>query len=152
MRAFTRAEGERAVKIEKNAKGATEELQGWLAERLGEGLYFSGEEFGIADIFAAVVVKRSVFYGLGPKEGSVLQKWLGRVEERESVRKTFEEGHAGLKAMIGMGGMFKVEGQERKREYRDHRLDFIVRAGGVDVVLEGMRDNNIRFSWPHVKE
>jgi len=33
-----------------------------------------------------------------------------------------------------------------KREYRDHRLEWMLRSGAVDVVLEGMRRGNIRFS------
>ncbi len=33
-----------------------------------------------------------------------------------------------------------------KREYRDHRLEWMIRSRGLDVVLEGIKDNNIRFS------
>ena len=33
-----------------------------------------------------------------------------------------------------------------KREYRDHRLEWMIRSGGMEVVLEGIRNNNIRFS------
>jgi glutathione S-transferase/RNA polymerase-associated protein len=33
-----------------------------------------------------------------------------------------------------------------KREYRDHRLEWMIRSGGMDVVLEGIQKNNIRFS------
>ncbi|BFL63698.1 hypothetical protein SKB0092_17760 [Roseomonas mucosa] len=36
----------------------------------------------------------------------------------------------------------------QRREYRDHRLDWMIRSGGIEVVLAGLRDNNIRFSWP----
>lgn len=35
---------------------------------------------------------------------------------------------------------------EFRREYRDHRLEWMIRSGGVDVVLEGLRKNNIRFT------
>lgn len=37
---------------------------------------------------------------------------------------------------------------EIKREYRDHRLEFLVKSGGIEVVLEGLKRENIRFSWP----
>ena len=33
-----------------------------------------------------------------------------------------------------------------KREYRDHRLEWMLRSGGVEIVLAGMAKNNIRFS------
>ena len=39
-----------------------------------------------------------------------------------------------------------VESGLFKREYRDHRLEWMIRSGGVDVVLDGMRKGNIRFS------
>jgi glutathione S-transferase/RNA polymerase-associated protein len=33
-----------------------------------------------------------------------------------------------------------------KREYRDHRLEWMIRSGGIDVVTDGLAKNNIRFS------
>jgi glutathione S-transferase/RNA polymerase-associated protein len=33
-----------------------------------------------------------------------------------------------------------------KREYRDHRLEWMIRSGGVEVVLKGLERSNIRFS------
>jgi glutathione S-transferase/RNA polymerase-associated protein len=33
-----------------------------------------------------------------------------------------------------------------KREYRDHRLDWMLRSGGADIVRDGMARGNIRFS------
>ena len=38
-----------------------------------------------------------------------------------------------------------VESGRFKREYRDHRLEWMVRSGGIDIVLDGMRKGNIRF-------
>lgn len=31
---------------------------------------------------------------------------------------------------------------------RDHRLEWMIRSGGIDVVLTGLREDTIRFSWP----
>ena len=39
-----------------------------------------------------------------------------------------------------------VESGHFRREYRDHRLEWMLRSGGVDIVLDGMRKGNIRFS------
>jgi hypothetical protein len=33
-----------------------------------------------------------------------------------------------------------------KREYRDHRLEWMIRSGGLQVVLDGLRAQNIRFN------
>ncbi|MBU6271320.1 MAG: hypothetical protein KGQ67_08465 [Betaproteobacteria bacterium] len=39
-------------------------------------------------------------------------------------------------------------GTGAKREYRDHRLEWMIKSGGIEVVLAGLRDGNIRFTWP----
>ena len=33
-----------------------------------------------------------------------------------------------------------------KREYRDYRLEWMIKSGGLEVVLDGLRQDNIRFS------
>ncbi len=33
-----------------------------------------------------------------------------------------------------------------KREYRDHRLEWMIKSGGLDVVLKGLERDNIRFT------
>jgi glutathione S-transferase/RNA polymerase-associated protein len=48
------------------------------------------------------------------------------------------QGFEALPQLVS-SGMFK-------REYRDHRLEWMLRSGGLDVVLEGLRAGNIRFS------
>ena len=35
-----------------------------------------------------------------------------------------------------------------RREYRDHRLEWMMKSGGVQIVLDGLAKNNIRFTWP----
>ena len=32
---------------------------------------------------------------------------------------------------------------------RDYRLEWMIRSGGMEVVLAGLRAGTIRFSWPH---
>ena len=38
-----------------------------------------------------------------------------------------------------------AEGKAR-REYRDHRLDWMLRSGGLSIVQRGIEAKNIRFS------
>jgi glutathione S-transferase/RNA polymerase-associated protein len=33
-----------------------------------------------------------------------------------------------------------------KREYRDHRLEWMIKSGGLEVVAEGLERDNIRFA------
>ena len=82
--------------------------------------------------------------GHAPAAGSALAAWLDRVRERPSVAQTFAD------ATHALGGFEMLPELVRSgqfvREYRDHRLEWMLRSGGVDIVLEGMRARNIRFS------
>ena len=33
-----------------------------------------------------------------------------------------------------------------KRHYRDHRLEWMIRSGGIEVVRQGLEKGNIRFT------
>jgi glutathione S-transferase/RNA polymerase-associated protein len=33
-----------------------------------------------------------------------------------------------------------------RRQFRDHRLEWMIRSGGVQVVLDGLAKNDIRFT------
>ncbi|AWN47284.1 glutathione S-transferase family protein [Methylobacterium terrae] len=143
---FRRADGALADHLRAQAAAQTKTLQDWLAGRLGEAEWFGGASFGWADAAAAPLVNRSVHYGLGPREGSRLARWHARVRERPSVARTFREFDAAAARMAEAADLYTTGG--RRREYRDHRLEWMVKSGGVEVVLAGLRDLNIRFPWP----
>ncbi|TKA48614.1 hypothetical protein B0A54_00750 [Friedmanniomyces endolithicus] len=127
-----RATGELAEKLTAQVKHQTGVIQAWLAERLGGREFFNGAVFGYADVCVAPVLNRSVYYG---------------VRERESVRVTFGEMEEGARVMEAtMKGVF-MEGSGR-RQYRDHRLEWMIKSGGIEVVLEGLKRGNVRFNWP----
>lgn len=143
---FRRATGDLAEHLRAQAAAQTRVLQDWLAGRLGGAPWFGGAGFGWADAAAAPMVNRSVHYGLGPEPGSPLALWHARVRERPSVAKTFAEFDEAAAKMVAASEMYTTGG--RRREYRDHRLEWMVKSGGVEVVLAGLRDGNIRFPWP----
>lgn len=144
-----RATGELADKIKQQAARDTSVLQDWLLEKLDGQEYFNGPSFGYADVCVAPMLNRSFLYELGPAEGSPLHAWHARIKQRESIKQTFAEMEDGTKVMsTKLKDAFKP-GAGGRREYRDHRLEFMIRSGGIDVVLDGLRDKTIRFSWPH---
>ena len=143
---FRRAEGALAEQLKAAALRDTHVLQAWLSDRLGPAAWFGGEQFGWADAAAAPMVNRSVHYGMGPAAGTPLALWHARLKERPSVRQTFAEFDKAAAAMFGVADLYRSAG--RSREYRDHRLEWMVRSGGIEVVQAGLRDQNIRFSWP----
>lgn len=143
---FRRAEGALAADMRHVAATDTRVLQAWLTQRLGDAPWFGGEAFGRADAAVAPMVNRSVHYGLGPVVGSPLAQWHERVSARPSVAETFAEFEAAAAHMAQAADHYRSGG--RRREYRDHRLEWMIRSGGMPVVLDGLREDNIRFSWP----
>ncbi|MBI1330778.1 MAG: glutathione S-transferase family protein [Alphaproteobacteria bacterium] len=144
LRWFKRAEGERARVIEARAMAQAGGLYEWLARQLGEQEWFGGFRFGWADICVVPFLNGAVGNGIGPADDSPLRAWLARANERRSVQK------AAKAAADSITGMQMVDQAVKsglfKREYRDHRLEWMIRSGGLDVVLEGMKAGNIRFS------
>lgn len=143
---FGRATGSLADKLKEEALQQTRTLQAWLTDRLGGAPYFGGDGFGWADAAVAPMVNRSVYYGLGPPAGSSLARWHQLISARPSVAETFDEFDSAAARMKDVASLY-ADGS-RRREYRDHRLEWMVKSGGIEVVLAGLRDRNIRFSWP----
>ncbi len=94
----------------------------------------------------APYVNRSFTYGLGTADGSPLALWLGRLRERPSVAATFRESDAAAQALADAAT--RIASGAMRREYRDHRLEWMMKSGGVQIVLDGLAKNNIRFTWP----
>ena len=141
---FGRAERALKDKLVAKAKEQIAGMQNWLAGQLGQADWFSGGGFGWGDLSVVPYVNGSARYGFGPAAASPLGRWHARVNARESVRLTHEEANASLGTLANVAealekGLFK-------REYRDHRLEWMIKSGGIDVVLQGMQKQNIRFS------
>ncbi|KAK5953691.1 hypothetical protein OHC33_004960 [Knufia fluminis] len=146
VRSFKRAEGNLALELEKQGKHHIETIYHWLTEKLGSHTWFNGETFGWADVAVLPFVNRSMTLGVCPATGSPLARWHSRAKERPSVAQTFKEYEEGLPSMQALAK--SVAAGERKREYRSQRLEWMIKAGGLEVVVEGLRKDNIRFTWP----
>lgn len=124
----------------------------WLEQQLGDNRWFNGESFGWGDLCVIPYLNGSAGFSLTPPAGSRLAAWMDRANARDSVRQVFEAA-----TQVSMGG--NASGMEAvrtaveqglfKREYRDHRLEWMIKSGGLDVVLDGLNKRNIRFTrWP----
>jgi hypothetical protein len=125
-------------------------MQAWLAEKLDAAEWFGGIAFGWADASVAPIVNRSAHYGLAPAADSALGRWHQRVKARPSVAVTFLEFDAAAATMAAASEMY-VSG-DRRREYRDYRLEWMIKSGGLAVVQAGLEARNIRFPWPGAAE
>jgi glutathione S-transferase/RNA polymerase-associated protein len=141
---FRRAVGAQADAMRARAEADLMRLNGWLDAQLEGADWFGGARFGWADLCAAPFVQGAAGFGFGPAEGSGLGRWLARVRERESVAQAFQEARDAITAMSAVAGV--VEKGLFKRQYRDHRLEWMIRSGGLDIVAAGMERDNIRFT------
>ncbi|MEP2725009.1 glutathione S-transferase family protein [Roseibium sp.] len=146
IRWFKRAEGELAARMEQAAGEQIAAYHRWLEAQLGDADWFAGERFGWGDLCAAPYVNGAAGAGFAPPANSKLSAWLERVNGRESVAAANEATRAVLGGMQQVAetvdaGMFK-------REYRDHRLEWTIRSGGLEIVQAGLAKGNIRFTPP----
>jgi len=141
---FKRAEGELAATLIANARRQTEGFYHWLERELGERAWFNGDAFGWGDLSVVPYVAASMVLGTAPAPDSRLTAWFNRAMQRPAVAQTVGEARAFRTedsdvADLVARGLFK-------REYRDHRLEWMIKSGGLDVVLKGLQANNIRFA------
>jgi glutathione S-transferase len=145
--AFGRAKGELAQRLAARAADQTAALHAWLEPQLSRAGWFNGDAFGMGDLCVAPFVNGAAGFGNGPKAGTKLADWLARVNERPTVAAAARAAReAAAQAATSLGSVAELVASGRfKREYRDHRLEWMIRSGGLEVVLEGLARDNIRF-------
>jgi glutathione S-transferase len=144
VRAFQRATGALADQLLARASEQIAGINAYLDRQLGSHPFFNGEQFGWGDLSAVPLVHAAAMSGNGPAAGSGLAAWLDRARSRPSVAQTFDEATQSLGAFQLLPEL--VRSGQFVREYRDHRLEWMLRSGGVDIVLDGLKQRNIRFS------
>lgn len=145
VQAWQRVTGDAAAAMTKRAQAQTIGMYQRLERELGGAAYFNGADFGWGDLSVFPYVNGSVVWGLAPKAGSRLAAWLDRVNKRDSIKKTLAAS-AAFQGNMGDSLPQMLASGQFKRQYRDHRLEWMIRSGGVEVVIEGMRKGTIRFS------
>lgn len=141
---FKRATGPLADKLVAFSRANVTQLQSWLDRQLGGKPWFNGDSFGWGDVACAPYVVRSAVSGHAPPAGSALAAWLERVSVRPSVAKAVDQMKQVIANFPDVATML-AQGQV-KRQYRDHRLEWMIAGGGLAIVQEGMEKGTIRFS------
>ena len=145
IRAFKRAEGEKAQALLATAGSQLHGFFQWLEGQLGNREWFNGEQFGWGDLAVAPYLNGSRGHGFSPPAQPRLSAWLERVNARSSVAETVREATEMARTAPMTSVADLVERGLFKREYRDHRLEWMVKSGGVEIVLKGLERENIRF-------
>lgn len=129
-----------AVRLASERRAAA--LNSWLEGHLGGEAWFAGEAFGAADIFVGVHLNGAASHGL-IAPSSPLMAWLDRVNARSSFAEA--QRHART-FMSGLTPESFMRWMTVPRQYRDARLEWVVKIAGLEVVAEGLAANRIWFS------
>jgi glutathione S-transferase/RNA polymerase-associated protein len=151
IRNFGRASGELATAMTARGGEQIAAWYRWLEQQLGGRQWFNGDGFGWGDLAVVPFVNGASSFGHQPPQGSSLADWLARANARDSVAAC-----AAAAAAVGRDGAGPsletvrqaMEQGLFKREYRDHRLEWMIKTGGIGVVEEGLAKGNIRFIEP----
>ena len=143
IRVFGRAQGALADRMVACAGEQIAGVHAWLERQLGGREYFNGDAFGWGDLGVYPYVAGSALWGFPPPSGAALAGWLERVAARDSVRRCADAVAEVMASFQNLGPL--VESGAFVREYRDHRLEWMIRSGGLDVVRDGLARKNIRF-------
>ena len=141
---FRRATGELAETLVAAAGQQTQGYLAWLEGQLGDAEWFNGASFGWGDLCVVPFVAASASMGFRAPEGSKVAAWLSRALARPSVSESVGEARNFNRDTSGVAEA--VQSGAFKREYRDHRLEWMIKSGGLDVVLKGLEAGNIRFT------
>ena len=142
---FKRASGELADRLMARAREQVNGVNAYLERQLGSQPWFNGAAFGWGDLSVVPHVFAATMTGTPPPSGSRLADWLTRAQQRPSVARTFEAAQTAVGVGFDMISQL-VDSGLFKREYRDHRLEWMLRSGGESIVRDGMAKGNIRFS------
>lgn len=141
---FKRGDETSRARIEAAAAKQIAGFFAWLSDQLGDAGWFTGDTFGWADLSVAPYLNGATGFGYALEPGSPLAEWHARVNARESVRLTAEEAVASIAGMQMVSAA--VEAGLFRRHYRDHRLEWMIRSGGLEIVRDGIERNTIRFT------
>jgi glutathione S-transferase/RNA polymerase-associated protein len=142
---FKRAEGALAEKILERAREQVSALNARFERELEQRAWFNGDSFGFGDIVVYPFVNGAAALGNKPARDSKLHTWLNTMRARPSAERLKQEIIATLPQFASRAD--DIAKGKHRREYRDHRLEWMLRVGGLEIVTAGMQANNIRFSY-----
>lgn len=146
---FGRASGDQAAAITTLAGEQIAHWNHWLESQLDNRPWFNGNDFGWGDLAVVPCVINAANYGFSPPPGTNLARWLNAVMQVPSVAAVMavakENAFDGEK-MDFSGVQAALEAGLFKREYRDHRLEWMIKTAGLQIVADGLEKQNIRFT------
>ena len=142
---FKRAGAEQTAEMSARAGEQLRRIWRRLERELDGREFMNGARFGRGDAAVYPHLAASEMFGqpLGDRFPR-LSAWLARCRERASVQQEGRELAECLKTELAGGpasGRMPIV-----RQYRDHRLEWMMKSGGTNIVLDGLAKGTIRFA------
>lgn len=140
---FTRASGALAERLVAEATTCIERHFDRLERELASKPFLNGDLFGLADIAFVPHVAGAAQSGIkpGPKRPR-LSDWVKRIRARDSVKRDAEQVRVFMATVAEEAALAR----DRPRQYRSHRVEWMLKHGGLSVVLDGIDKGTIQFS------
>lgn len=140
---FKRAVGDKATEMTARAASQLRRIWTRLERELDGRPWMNGERFGRGDAAVYPHITGSAFFGQAvPDEYPRLRDWAARAAERPSV----QHDSADLTHFMQTGLAGGTSSMPIVRQYRDYRLEWMMKSGGVDIVLDGLKAGTIKFA------
>jgi glutathione S-transferase/RNA polymerase-associated protein len=145
IRFFRRAEGTEADAILAIADRQLHRLWSRLDRELDGRAWMNGDRFGRGDAAVIPHITGSAFFGAPlPAAFARLTGWLARCAEIAAVKADAEQLAVWMRENFG-GAASATQGMPVVRQYRDHRLEWMMKSGGAAIVTRGLAAGTIRF-------
>ncbi len=145
---FRRAEGPLASEMMRVAGEQLNRLWHRLDRELDGRGWMGGSRFGLADAAVYPHVAGSAAWGF-PLTDDVprLQAWQEQCAGRESVQRDGEAMSAWIRENLGANPSSSPK--PIVRQYRDYRLEWMMKSGGAEIVAKGLDNGTIKFANEH---
>ncbi|MDB4973287.1 MAG: glutathione S-transferase [Myxococcaceae bacterium] len=141
---FQRGSGELQRAMLARASEQVAGLNARLEAELDGRAWLNGAQVGFGDIVAYPHVNAAASQGNKPAAGSKLEGWLRAMRQRPSVQRCKQDIVQTIAEFQAVPQL--IASGEAKRQYRDHRLDWMLRSGGRAIVEAGLAADDLRFS------
>jgi len=148
---FKRATGALAEKLMAAARGQLARLSARLEHELEGREWMNGASFGRGDAAVYPHITGSAGYGVAPSAACPrLRAWLARAAARPSVARESGELATFMQELMATASRSgDTSSPQLQRQYRDHRLEWMMKSGGAEIVLAGLASGAIKFATGH---
>lgn len=141
---FQRASGDQKQAMLATASAQVARLNERLEAELQGREWLNGDQFGFGDLVAFPHVNAASSQGNKPLPGTRLDGWLRAVRQRPSAQRCKADIVATLATFAAVPQ--RIQSGEARRQYRDHRLEWMLRSGGLSIVEAGLASNTLQLS------